>query len=275
MRYVYVVVMLLSLLQVHAQDISGKWVGNYGFSLGVTRPQKLVLDFEITSDSIVRGMSHLYYKNEKYEHYYISGKFNKADSTIIVKEDSTVVVELGLFATNVLGTYDMKLKYTDSSVRFEGRWKENTKFLPSSSTVWLERPLPKKTDNKETAKNLKDEKLERLLSLQKLIELDPDEKDSIKIMLVDNGQVDGDVVTLYLNDSVLLSNQRITGKSLVQYISVGKDMPLCKLLMVAENEGEIPPCTAHLTVITKKKTYQLDLFSNAGTNGAIQFFLKE
>lgn len=273
MRYIYLLVFLLSSMQIHAQDISGKWEGNYGFSFGITNPQKLVLDFDISSDSIVRGMSHLYHKNGKYEHYYISGKFRKADSTIVVREDSAYDVHVGLLSINVLGTYSMKLKYTDSSVRFEGKWKENTMFLPSTSKVWLERPLPKQAGNQSVSAH--DSKLDRVVNVQKLIEIDEAEKDSIKIMLVDNGQVDGDVITLYLNDSVLLSNQRITGKSLIQYISVGKDMALCKLLMVAENEGEIPPCTAHLTVITRKKTYQLDLFSNAGTNGAIQFFLKE
>lgn len=276
MRYVYIVVFLLSFLQVHAQDISGKWVGNYAYNFFSSMADKLVIEINIHSDSLVSGTSHLYHGRDKYEHYTISGVYRKADSTIYFKEDSTIGVQLGFGAENVLGNYNMKLKVTDTMMYFNGKWKENNSSLGlMNCKVWLVKPLPRKPQNNIDTIAVKDEKLNRAVSVQKLIEIDEAEKDSIKIMLVDNGQVDGDVVTLYLNDSVLLSNQRITGKSLVQYISIGKDMPLCKLLMVAENEGEIPPCTAHLTVITKKKTYQLDLFSNAGTNGAIQFFLKE
>ncbi|MBL7681937.1 MAG: hypothetical protein JNK00_01150 [Flavipsychrobacter sp.] len=275
MKYVYLLLTLVLTYPLHAQDITGKWVGNYGFSFGSTRPDKLVLDISLNNDSVATGMSHLHHGNDKYEHYYISGIYRAADSTLVIKEDSAVAVKLGFFATNVLGTYTMKLRYTDSSMRFEGRWKENGGgFLLMNSKVWLEKPIPRKNSD-NIASTATDEKLERAINIQKFIEIDNAEKDSIKIMLVDNGQVDGDIVSLYMNDSMLLRNQQLTARSVVQYIKVDERNPLCKLLMVAENQGEIPPCTAHLTVITKKKTYQLELFSDAGTNGALQFFLKE
>jgi len=82
--------MLLSLLQVHAQDISGKWVGNYSYNLMSSMPDKLVIEIFIHNDSIVSGTSHLYHGNDKYEHYTISGVYHKADSTIYLKEDSTI-----------------------------------------------------------------------------------------------------------------------------------------------------------------------------------------
>ena len=273
MRYVYVLLFLLSLPQLHAQDISGKWVGNYGRNFFTTQPLKLELDLTVSKDSIVRGMSHLYYRNDKYEHYYISGIYHKQDSTLVVREDSSAGVSISIFATNVLGAYTLKLHRTDSSIRFDGRWKENGGGISSSSSVWLERPMPRKQD--ATKPIAKEEKLDRLTSIQKFIEIDKTEKDSIKIMLVDNGQIDGDIVSVYMNDSVLLSNQPLTGKSQILWVSVSKDMPSCRIAMIAESQGSIPPCTARMTVVTKKKFYNIDLSSDTKSSGTVQLFLKE
>ncbi len=276
MRYVYVVVMLLSFLQVHAQDISGKWVGNYGFNLMSSIPDKLVIEIFIHDDSIVSGTSHLYHGNDKYEHYTISGVYHKADSTIYFKEDSTIGVQLGFGASNVLGNYVMKLKVTDTMMYFNGKWKENNSSLGlMNCKVWLVKPLPRMPLNNKDAIAVKDEKLNRAVNVQKLIEIEEAEKDSIKIMLLDNGQIDGDIVSVYLNDSVLLSNQQLTAKSRILWVSVSKDMPLCRISMIAESQGSIPPCTARMTVVTKKKFYDVDLSSDAKSSGTVQLFLKE
>lgn len=276
MRYVYVVVMLLSFLQVHAQDISGKWVGNYSFNLISSKPDKLVVEIYVHNDSMVSGTSHLYHGKDKYEHYTISGVYHKADSTIYLKEDSTIGLQLEFGATNALGNYSMKLKVTDTMMYFNVKWKENNEGLGlMNCKVWLAKPLPRKPQDKKDTTEVKDEKLNRAVSVQKLIEIDDAEKDSIKIMLVDNGQIDGDIVSVYMNDSVLLGNQHLTAKSHVLWVSVSKDMPSCRIAMIAESQGSIPPCTARMTIITKKKFYDVDLSSDAKSSGTVQLFLKE
>lgn len=276
MRTVLTIFLLLVSLNISAQDVAGKWVGNYGFSFFTTRPQKLVLDLILKSDNTVYGMSHLYYRNDKYEHYFLSGKYNPVDSTIVVSEDSTIGVKLGLLEQNVLGTYSMKMSYTDSSIRFDGRWKENTAFLASSSKVWLEKPLPKKPASENSTSQPQQPAMpDRAIAVQKLIEISEAEKDSIKISILDNGQIDGDIVSVYMNDTLLLQNKQLTAKSHTLYININKDNPLCRLTMVSESEGSIPPCTARLTVYTKTRHYDIDLSSDGRKSGTIQFFLKE
>ncbi len=276
MRYVYIVLLMLSLLQVRAQDVSGKWVGNYSFNLLSSIPDKLVVEIYIHNDSIVSGTSHLYHGRDKYEHYTISGVYHKADSTIYFIEDSTIGLQLAFGASNVLGNYTMKLKVSDTMMYFNGKWKENNSSLGlMNCKVWLVKPVPRKLQNGNDTIVVKDEKLNRAVSVQKLIEIDETEKDSIKIMLVDNGQIDGDIVSVYMNDSVLLSNQPLTGKSQILWVSVSKDMPSCRIAMIAESQGSIPPCTARMTVVTKKKFYNIDLSSDTKSSGTVQLFLKE
>lgn len=277
MRYVYFMMFLFAADCLHAQDITGKWVGNYNYNFFSSMPDKLVVEIYLHNDSIVSGTSHLHHGRGKYEHYTISGVYHKADSTIFFKEDSTIGVQLGFGASNVLGNYDMKLKVTDTMMYLNGRWKENNSSIGlMNCKVWLQKPVPPKPkNNNAAAEPVKDEKLNRAVNVQKLIEIDETEKDSIKIMLVDNGQIDGDIVSVYLNDSVLLSNLPLTGKSQVFWISISKDMPTCRIAMIAESQGSIPPCTARMTVVTRKRFYDIDLSSDAKSTGTLQLFLKE
>jgi len=278
MRYVYILIFLLASMHLDAQDMTGKWVGNYHYNFLSSIPDKLVVEIYIHNDSVVSGTSHLYHGRDKYEHYTIHGVYHKDDSTIYFKEDSTIGVQLAFGASNVLGNYTMKLTVKDTMMYLNGRWKENNEGLGlMNCKVWLVKPLPPKPklQDGETAQYVKDEKLNRAVNVQKLIEIDQTEKDSIKIMLVDNGQIDGDVVSVYMNDSVLLSNLSLTGKSQVFWVSVSKDMPTCRIAMIAESQGSIPPCTARMTVVTKKKFYDVDISSDAKSSGTLQLFLKE
>ena len=95
---------------IFSQNISGTWVGNYEKALFAATPDKLVVEIFIYNDSLVTGASHLYYKNNTYEHYKIKGYYNRSTSTIHFSEDSTIAVKLEPFIDNCLGNYTMKLK---------------------------------------------------------------------------------------------------------------------------------------------------------------------
>jgi hypothetical protein len=258
----------------HAQDISGVWVGNYKGSGFAANPDKLVVEIIVYNDSLITGLSHLYYKHNEYEHYKIYGVIQK-DGTIYFSEDSTIAVKLGPMDENCMGNYTMKLSSTDTSLFLDGRWRDNSTalFHCASTDVWLE----KKKDNpkKNITSSKIDNKLERTSDLQSLIELTADEKESITIELYDNGIVDHDSVSLYLDDSMILFKQLVTAKPIILNISPGKKTSLNKLKLVAESLGSIPPCTVFMIIKTKKKRYEVNLSSNFNSNAVVEFFLKE
>lgn len=267
-----------------SQDISGTWTGNYGRSLLTVRPQKLVVEIFLYNDSLVSGASHLYYRNNKYEHYSIKGVYRKRDSTIIFAEDSSIRVKLGFFETNALGTYKTKLSFTDTSMRQEGRWRDNERFLGAgSSTVWLEKKLPvAKKDtalNKETAPGqipavAVDKMLDRETDIQSLLEIAASDKDSIRIAVYDNGIVDNDSVTVYTDYNCVFNKRRISSDPIVFYVSLDQNNPISKVRMVAESLGSIPPCTALMIITTKHKRYEVNLSSNFNKNATVELFLK-
>jgi hypothetical protein len=258
-----------------AQDISGLWVGNYKKVFLVANPERLVVEIFVYNDSLITGASHLYYKNNQYEHYKINGFVKKNDSVIYFSEDSTIAVKLGFMAANCLGNYTMKLTSKDSLLKLYGRWEDNSSHLfhCASTDVWLQKRIV--PGLKQTISKKQDKNLERKSDIQSLIEISDIEKDSIEISLYDNGIVDNDSASLYLNDSLLLYNQLVSAKPLLLYISLDKQKPLSKLKLIAEHMGSIPPCTVLMFIKTKKKRYEVNLSSNFNSNAVVEFFLKE
>jgi hypothetical protein len=256
-----------------AQELNGRWVGNYTYSDRMSNPEKVVVELLVT-DSIVSGSSHLYYIGDEYEHYTIKGKYRRNDSTIYFYEDSTLGVKLGFGVDNCLGNYKMKLRIRDSAMRFEGRWKDND---PNGRCpalgVWLSKGLPPKPLVPVVRE--KDKNLERPIVSQSLIEISPAEKDNIKIEVLDNSLIDNDAVSIYVNDEPVSKKQLLSREPIVFYVSVSKERPLCRIVMAAESMGSVPPCTALMRVTVNGKVHNATLSSNMGTSGSLELFLKE
>lgn len=254
-----------------AQDLSGKWQGNYGSNPFTTKPEKVVVDLSFYHDTLVSGTSHIYYRRGGYEHYRVSGVLHKKDSSIYFKEDSVIGRKGGFGVSYVMCNYKMRLTKTDSSLLYQGTLRDNnTEFTLIPTTVWLEKPIPRKPKPK-----LKDKNLDRAMNVQSLIEIAEQEKDSIKVEIWDNAMIDGDVISVYENDSLIMHNRKLEADHIVFYISVDKSNSLCKLAMAAESQGSVPPCTAHMLVTTRLKKYELDLSSDSYKTGVLEFFLKE
>lgn len=272
--------LIVSVSELSAQDITGLWTGNYGWNFLSPRPRKLVVEIDLHNDSIISGMSHLYYRNDRYEHYYISGIYHRKDSTFTFTEDSALAVNLGFFMSNCLGKYKTKLSVSDTAMRQDGRWKDKQVLGCPASKVWLVKRLPPKNTSIpkiDSVGNIKrsDKLSRRETDIQHLLEIPVIDKDSIKIELYDNGVVDDDSVSVFVDEAELLSHRRISAEPLVLYLSLSHEKPIQKIRLVAENLGSIPPCTAVMIITTKHKRSEVRLSSNLNKNAAVEFFLKE
>lgn len=305
----FILVFLVS-LNVHAQDIiSGRWQGNYVGSFFVSTPEKLVVDIKLSYDTFITGSSHLYYPNHNYEHYTIKGFYRKKDSLIYFYEDSTLGIKLGFGSQNCLGNYTMKLKIEDGLMELEGRWRTNPTSPANCAAmgVFLEKKLPPKPKPKpkheETQtkidvvssqplkKNITgpdavkmqapalpvkpDKNLERPTTTQSLIEVAMSERDSIKIEILDNKEIDNDAVSIYVNGEQKVKKQVLSAKPIVFYTSISRQEPISRIIMAAESMGSVPPCTALMRVTVGKKVHEVTLSSNMGNSGSLELFLKE
>ena len=95
------------------------------------------------------------------------------------------------------------------------------------------------------------------------------------IELYDNGEIDGDTVTIYHNNQLLVAHAGISAKPVTLKIKVDKEHPHHELIMVADNLGSIPPNTSLMVLTANNKRYEIFISSSEQKNAKIVIDLKE
>ena len=91
---------------------------------------------------------------------------------------------------------------------------------------------------------------EKFISRKKLFIKDiPVTGDSIELRFYDNAEIDGDSISLFLNDKLLFQPIRLTGHAYTIRLAVTDLNQTNELIMVAENMGAIPPNTSYMVAI--------------------------
>ncbi|MCP9750629.1 hypothetical protein [Ferruginibacter sp. HRS2-29] len=101
------------------------------------------------------------------------------------------------------------------------------------------------------------------------------ENDVVKVELYDNGEVDGDSISLYYNNELLLGKKRLTTKPITLNLTVPAGSNVNELVMFAENLGTIPPNTALMVVTDGTKRYEVRITSDLQKSGTIRFVHKK
>lgn len=91
----------------------------------------------------------------------------------------------------------------------------------------------------------------------------------LKIELYDNGEIDGDTVSIYHNNELVINHAGISAKPVSLKIKVDKEHPHHELVMVADNLGRIPPNTSLMIITAGKKRYEIFISSSEQKNAKI------
>jgi hypothetical protein len=94
------------------------------------------------------------------------------------------------------------------------------------------------------------------------------------IRIYDNGAVDNDTISVYMDKKLVLSKKRLTEKAITLTVKLDDDENYHELVMVAENLGEIPPNTSLMIVDAGKQQYEVRITSTEQKNAVIVFKYK-
>ena len=97
----------------------------------------------------------------------------------------------------------------------------------------------------------------------------------IKIELYDNGEIDGDTISIYHNNELIRSHMRLSHRPITVSIGVNPDQPHHEIIMVAENLGSIPPNTSVMIITTASNRYEVLISSSEQKNAKVVFDLKK
>ena len=96
----------------------------------------------------------------------------------------------------------------------------------------------------------------------------------IKVDIYDNGQIDGDTVSIFLNEKLLVPPKMLTANPISLSINLSEEEDTYDLIMFAESLGTIPPNTAFMIITTSTSRYEVNISSTEQTSGAIRFKVK-
>ena len=91
------------------------------------------------------------------------------------------------------------------------------------------------------------------------------------VKLYDNGEIDGDIISVYLDNKLVLSAQRLTANPLVINLKMEEDNEEHELTMVAENLGSIPPNTSLMIVESGEQRFDVRITSTEQKNAVVRF----
>ncbi len=91
----------------------------------------------------------------------------------------------------------------------------------------------------------------------------------------DNAEIDGDTISVSVDNQMVVSQQRLTAKPISVNIRIDFVKTEHEVVMIAENEGAIPPNTALLIVTAGEKKYQLFLSSDIDQKKILVRFIYE
>ncbi len=101
------------------------------------------------------------------------------------------------------------------------------------------------------------------------------EAGEILIDLYDNGEIDGDTVSIYHNNELIISQAGLSDKPIHFQVKVDAKQPHHELVMVANNLGSIPPNTSLMIITANGKRYEVHISSSEQKNAKVLINLKE
>jgi hypothetical protein len=127
-------------------------------------------------------------------------------------------------------------------------------------------------EKRETIRKLVNSYNQRKDILNKEIEI---ESDSVRISFYDNGDIDGDSISVFLNKYPVLTQQPLSAKSLNMYLAFDKGNDVAEIGMYAENLGLYPPNTALMVITDGDKRYEVFMSSSLTQNATVRLHKKK
>jgi hypothetical protein len=102
--------------------------------------------------------------------------------------------------------------------------------------------------------------------LSKVLEI---ESDSVRIGFYDNGDIDGDSISVFINKVPVLTHQPLTEKALNMYLAMDSAHGDTEITMFAENLGIYPPNTALMVITDGSRMHEVFLSSSLTQNSSV------
>jgi len=252
------------------QNINGTWKGKLVMEPGGCFPvYNIELQLQVVGTKIT-GVSYHYSDTSNYVKESFEGSY-KPDS-ILINETGVTTFHIPAECIPCIKKYMLSYHKGGNEEQLRGSWTgktmDNKTNCPPGTIVLTQ--VDKSTFKPEL-------RLPPTLTLRKadLVKEIKVDTGTIRLDFYDNGDVDGDTISVYVNNLPVVSNQRLTTRPISVKIKIDLDRPELEVIMVGENLGTIPPNTALMIVNAGEKRYQLYLTADEKKNAMVRFIYEK
>ncbi|MCW3086936.1 MAG: hypothetical protein JWQ78_322 [Sediminibacterium sp.] len=169
---------------------------------------------------------------------------------------------------------DANHRYTVPEISFRLKRSDDTAALVMKDEPDDE-PAPVKKTDTTVALSPQSETIEAFTKREKIFTKELDIVNStLKLELYDNGEIDYDSVSLFLNNKLILPKTKLDHRAIKLTIELDPALEYNELSMFAENLGRIPPNTAALIVYDGKMRYETLLSSDLSKSASLKLRTK-
>ena len=306
MKTIFTISLVCFFLFSQAQEISGSWYGNADVMVQGSNDNYLAEMVIKQKGKDVEGVMGYYFKNT-YQSFIVKGTYDTKTRILEIKNiplmyfrsvlsqpnvtcimDFQAQLIVSKIKTQLKGNFlrDEKYKYTcpDLEIAFFKDFSEsNTDSLVKEATAQKKIWTPSVEEKVVTATQIAEIKEappepvlkkfeERKPLLIKEIEV---ESDSLRVTIYDNGDIDGDTVSVFYNNVPILKHQGLNAQGENIYIQLDPSTSVHEVSLFAESMGSIPPNTALMIITDGKNRFELFFTSNEKLNGTVRIRRKK
>lgn len=254
MKRFFLLLLFVSSLQFlsNAQDLSGFWKGNLGIPGSCFSENNIEIQIKASGNEVF-GDSYHYQDIDYYVKKDVRGNYDQQTKTLIVQEGDVTTFKIPERCIVCIKKYDLTYSKEGNIETLRGIWTGKimgTNRDCESGFIILTRTT-------ESA-------------FKEIPEILIDTGD-LRLDFYDNGEIDGDSITVRVNKNVVLSHQLLGPKPVTMMLRIDPQNTFQEVEMVAENEGRIPPNTALLIVTSGDKRFRLFLTSTEEKSARVRF----
>ena len=305
-KHLAFLILLFFSAQIYSQTVSGYWYGTANVKSNNSNNNYLVELVIRQNKSQVKGILNYYFKNI-FRSVAVSGHYNTVSreltlynipltyhgSTRTMEVDCIMnmsgILRVAKAGSSLTGSFIGKpeYKYTCVNVAFNlaynadiskedsllqalRLYKETYQMWTPSATDTLAsvNVVQRKVVNFVVDRQYKER--ETVVTDQIIVE-----SDSVQVDFYDNGEIDGDSISVFYNDQLLAFNRRLSTRAIHFDLGLDSTREYNTLAMFADNLGSISPNTALMMITDGKKRYEVRLSSNLEKNAAVRIRRKK
>lgn len=255
-----------------AQNLNGVWKGKLVQDPGGCFPvYNIELQLQMAGTRIT-GSSYHYSDTSNFVKEDFEGSFNQQTGGLLINEIKVVTFHVPGDCVPCIKKYSLNFHKGDDEEQLRGSWGGVTmtnKAACPQGTIVLARTS--KPDFKPEYK-LPPTLTQRNNKLIREIKVDTG---TIRLDFYDNGIIDGDTISVYVNNVPIVTNRMLTAKPITAYVKIDLKRTEQEVIMVGENLGTIPPNTALMIITAGEKRYQLYLESDEQKNAMVRFIYEK